>query len=151
MTNTSTRHIVLIDDDSDDFNVLSFILEDIKANVRVTSVTETEDLIDTLKMDMPDLILLDLAIPKKCGIECLQEVRTDLELRHVPVVVYTDSRNTQEIDRVYDLGASMYVQKPSTYREFVDTMEKILSIDLKVPQYGSGQPNVRSQTSAPAV
>lgn len=139
MTNTSTRHIVLIDDDSDDFNVLAFILEDIKANVRITSLSDTEDFIEKLKTDMPDMIFLDLAIPKKSGFECLQEISRDEQLKFIPVVVYTGSRNAQEVAKAYQLGASLYVQKPSSYSEFVRTMEKTLSLDLKVPQYVNGR------------
>jgi CheY-like chemotaxis protein len=143
MINTSTRHIVLIDDDSDDFNVLCFILEDIKANVRISCVSETEGFIQKLRSDIPDLIFLDLAIPKKCGFECLQELQREPELRAIPVIVYTDSRNPQEIQKAYDLGASLYVQKPSSYSEFVQTMKRTLSLDLKIPQ------NVTAQTYFP--
>jgi CheY-like chemotaxis protein len=75
MTNTRSRHIVLIDDDADDYNVLNYIIEDIKADARVTSVTDTENFITRLKTDVPDVILLDLAIPKKSGFECLVELR----------------------------------------------------------------------------
>lgn len=139
MTNTPPRHIVLIDDDSDDFNVLSFILEDIGANVRISSVSETENFIQKLKSDLPDLIFLDLAIPKKCGLECLLEIRKDPELAHIPVVVYTDSRNPQEIKKSYNLGASLYVQKPASYSEFVQTMKRTLALDLKIPQNDNGQ------------
>lgn len=146
MTNTSTRHIVLIDDDSDDFNILSFILEDIGANVRISSLPETESFIQKLKSDLPDLIFLDIAIPKKCGLECLLEIRKDPELAHIPVVVYTDSRNPQEIKKAYQLGASLYVQKPTTYSEYVQTIKKTLALDLKIPQNGDEQANLLAET-----
>ncbi len=134
MTNTFTRHLVLIDDDTDDFAVLSYIIEQINAGVRISAITETEHITERLLADPPDIILLDMAMPRKNGLECLLEIRENALLDQVPVVVYTDSRNEAEIACAYRYGASLYIQKPSSYSEFVETMRKTLALDLKIPQ-----------------
>jgi DNA-binding NarL/FixJ family response regulator len=147
MPNTNPRHLVLIDDDSDDFAVLSYIIEQMKVQVRISAITNTENIADSLLNDKPDLILLDMAMPRKNGLECLIEIRQHHELASVPVIVYTDSRNQQEIRKAYDHGASLYIQKPSSYKEFMETMRNVLSLDLKIPQKNVPQQDQSLQES----
>jgi CheY-like chemotaxis protein len=73
----------------------------------------------------PDLILLDLNLPKKDGREVLQDIKTDLNLKRIPVVVLTTSNAEQDIMYSYDLHANCYINKPVDFDKFFDVIEKI--------------------------
>ncbi|HEX6927300.1 MAG TPA: response regulator [Longimicrobiaceae bacterium] len=73
----------------------------------------------------PDLILLDLNLPRKDGREVLEEVKADPALRHIPVVVLTSSQAEQDILRAYDLHANCYVTKPVDLDQFIHVVRSI--------------------------
>ena len=73
----------------------------------------------------PDLILLDLNLPRKDGREVLQEIKADATLRYIPVVVLTSSQAEQDILRAYDLHANCYVSKPVDLDQFIHVVHSI--------------------------
>ena len=73
----------------------------------------------------PDLILLDLNLPRKDGREVLAEIKADHDLRRIPVVVLTTSSADQDIERSYDLAANCYITKPVDFQSFVDVVKSI--------------------------
>lgn len=81
---------------------------------------------------IPDLILLDLNLPKKDGREVLRECKEDEELRKLPIVVLTSSQAEADIARAYDLHANSYVVKPVELSEFVEIMKRIEGFWLRV-------------------
>jgi chemotaxis family two-component system response regulator Rcp1 len=74
----------------------------------------------------PDVVILDLNLPKKSGESVLTELRSDDTLRKIPVVIFSSSRSNQDIVRCYELGANCYLSKPSTLSEFVSTVQMIV-------------------------
>lgn len=127
--------ILCADDDPDD-QVLTrdAILESgIPADVRF--VSDGEELLDALRgcdppgadsdTGRPNLILLDLNMPKMGGAEALRLLKTDPDLRRIPIVVLTTSRAASDIDRSYDDGANAYVVKPLTFEEFRSTVRDL--------------------------
>ena len=73
----------------------------------------------------PSVMLLDLKMPKVDGIEVLRQVKGDPELKLIPVVVMTSSREDKDLLRCYDLGANAYVVKPVHFTSFVDAVKQI--------------------------
>ncbi len=73
----------------------------------------------------PELVLLDLNMPKKGGMEVLQEIKSDSALRTIPVVVLTTSTAPEHIARSYELGGNGFVTKPNSYSELVELMKNI--------------------------
>lgn len=73
----------------------------------------------------PDLMILDLNLPKKDGRTVLAEVKTDAKLRSIPVIVFSTSRSTTEIARSYELGANCYVSKPGNLEEYFQVVKSI--------------------------
>lgn len=73
----------------------------------------------------PDVVLLDLQLPKVDGLEVLQRIRADPRTRRLPVVILTSSREERDVFRSYDLGANSFVRKPVDFMEFVDAARQL--------------------------
>ena len=73
----------------------------------------------------PDLILLDLNLPRRDGRQVLAEIKGDTNLRHIPVVVLTSSSAEQDIVKAYDLHANCYIVKPVDFEKFADTIREL--------------------------
>jgi len=89
----------------------------------------------------PDLVLLDLNLPKKDGREVLQDIKRDSDLRRIPVVVLTTSQAEQDIVESYDLHANCYVAKPVDLHQFVSAVQSIEDFwftIVKLPPNGNG-------------
>ncbi len=82
---------------------------------------------DRAAYPMPDLILLDVKMPRVDGFEVLQTIKNDPKLKHIPVIMLTTSTREEEIARGYEKGANAYVTKPIDFKEF---SEKIKNINL---------------------
>lgn len=125
-------NILIADDDPDDRLMTREALSQSSTPSRVSFVEDGEELLDYLhhrgkynavQHPYPDLILLDLNMPKKSGVEALQEIKTNAELRHIPIVVLTTSKVEEDIYRTYDLGVNSFVTKPVSYGSLVNTMK----------------------------
>jgi CheY-like chemotaxis protein len=81
--------------------------------------------VQSMKGRLPDLILLDINMPKKDGFEVLAELKSDLVLRRVPVVVFSTSDSQEDIDRAYDRGASTFITKPVTLADLTHVLRRI--------------------------
>jgi CheY-like chemotaxis protein len=78
---------------------------------------------DPAEAPTPDLILLDLNMPRKDGREALAEIKSDPDLRYIPVVVLTTSKAEEDIMRSYDIGAASYITKPVTFDGLVEAIK----------------------------
>ncbi len=74
---------------------------------------------------LPDLILLDLNLPKKDGREVLEEIKADKDLKHIPVVILTTSKAEEDIFKAYDLYANCYITKPVDLDQFIAVIKSI--------------------------
>jgi len=86
----------------------------------------------TSHVDRPDLILLDLNLPKKSGLELLKEIKEDEDLRRIPVVVLTISSNEEDLLKAYNLHANCFINKPLNIKEFYIIIEFICTFWFKV-------------------
>jgi CheY-like chemotaxis protein len=125
--------ILLADDDEEDRMLACDALIESRLSNEIHSVTDGEDLMDYLHhrgkylppaaAPRPGVILLDLNMPKKDGREALREIKSDPELRQIPVVVLTTSKAEEDIFRSYDSGASSFISKPVTFAGLVEVMK----------------------------
>lgn len=88
----------------------------------------------------PDLILLDLNLPRRDGREVLGEIKDDADLQHIPVIVLTTSRAEQDVLRSYQLHANAYVTKPVDFENFIEAVKQIDHFFLSVVQLPPGRP-----------
>jgi CheY-like chemotaxis protein len=129
--------ILIADDDSDDRWLMQRVLKKSRLYNDVRFVENGEELLDYLYQrgiygapraaPRPGLILLDLNMPKKSGREALAEIKTDPNLRTIPILVLTSSRAEEEIYRSYDLGANSFITKPVTFEAMVEIMKAVTS------------------------
>ena len=127
--------ILMADDDPDD----RMLTRDAFAASRLANdlrfVTNGEELMDYLRRrgpysataaaPRPDVILLDLNMPRKSGREALREIKGDSNLRRIPVIILTTSKAEEDVYRGYDLGANCYIQKPVTFASLVEVVHAL--------------------------
>ncbi|MGE5605879.1 MAG: response regulator [Bacteroidota bacterium] len=127
--------ILIADDDPDDRLLIKEALEEAKLNNPVHFVEDGIELLDYLKREnkyrdlagstLPGLVLLDLNMPRKNGIEALEEIKEDQKLRAIPVVVFTTSKAEEDILRAYQLGVNSFITKPINFQGLLETVEII--------------------------
>ena len=121
--------LMMVDDDEDDRLMFKEAMEETRLLCDLRTAVDGRDLIDQLRAcsanDLPDLILLDLNMPRMDGREALQEIKADESLRSIPIVIMTTSSAEEDIIRSYDSGASSFVPKPVT---FEGLQEKIIAL-----------------------
>jgi len=131
-THGDTITILMADDDPDDRLMARDALEEARLANDLRFVEDGEELMDYLRhhgkysdrqnFPRPGLILLDLNMPKKDGREALAEIRSDPNLRQIPVVVLTTSKAEEDIYRTYDLGVNSFITKPVSFEGLVEVM-----------------------------
>lgn len=131
----SVTTLLLADDDPDDRLLVEDALEESRLAIDLRAVEDGEELTDYLNRrgkytdpndsPRPDLILLDLKMPRKGGHQALEEIKEDATLRRIPVVVLTTSKAEEDIARAYDLGANSFVIKPSNFGALVQMMKTL--------------------------
>lgn len=87
---------------------------------------------------LPDVVLLDLKMPRMSGMQVLEELRRHERTRALPVVVFTSSSEERDLKRCYDLGANAYVRKPIDFAEFVEAVERLGLFWLTVNEVPAG-------------
>ncbi len=127
-------NILIADDDEDDLFFATKALKESRLKNNVFCVHDGLELMDFLKKrgdytektaPTPDLILLDLNMPKKNGREALKEIRDDENLNQIPVVILTTSEADQDILSSYKLGANSYIKKPVDFAGLVELMKAL--------------------------
>lgn len=124
--------ILLVEDNSADVRLTREALREGKLHNKLHVATDGVDAMAFLRREgpyadavRPDLILLDLNLPKKDGREVLEDIKADASLRSIPVVILTSSKAEQDILRAYDLHANCYVTKPVDLDQFIHVVKSI--------------------------
>jgi len=125
--------IVLADDDQDDHEFFKEALHEIAPGIKLTIVKNGDELINLLRHYLPDFIFLDLEMPCKNGLECLTEIRSNVLLENIPVVIFSSTTRPANIDTAYEMGADLFFIKPSVYKELTSSIHAILSLNWKDP------------------
>lgn len=128
------NYILLVEDNPDDIEltILAFKKNNFANEIKV--VEDGEEAINFLlgendkgvsKFGYPELILLDLKLPKVSGHEVLKEIKSDTRTKRIPVIILTSSQEEEDIMKGYDLGANSYVRKPVDYKDFVGVVNNL--------------------------
>lgn len=135
MTKDNGIVILMADDDDDDFLLTQKALKESKLLNKLCRVKDGEELLDYLyqrgnfsdnaEYSRPGVILLDLNMPRKDGREALREIKSDPELRDIPVVVFTTSKAEEDIYKTYKLGVNSFITKPVTFEALIQVMKTL--------------------------
>ena len=124
--NERAIHILLVEDNPGDARLILEALKETRTRNRLSHVANGVQAIEFLRRAgdhtralRPDLILLDLNLPCKDGREVLAEIKADVMLRRIPVIILTTSEAEDDIQRAYDLNANCYVTKPVDLEQFI--------------------------------
>ncbi|MFY7912377.1 MAG: response regulator [Emticicia sp.] len=128
--------ILICDDDEDDLYLVKSIFNDTKFNNQTIYLKNGEELLEYLNNSKKDisvgLILLDLNMPKIDGREALKIIKSNPELRRIPVVILTTSNAPQDIEMCYTLGANCFMTKPSSYEGLNDAIKTLSKFWLEL-------------------
>jgi CheY-like chemotaxis protein len=124
--------ILLVEDNAGDVRLTREALREHKLNNNLSVVRDGVDAMTFLRREgmyaqapRPDLILLDLNLPRKDGREVLSEIKTDEDLKRIPVVILTTSKAEEDVVRAYDLHANCYITKPVNLDRFLEVVQAI--------------------------
>ena len=133
-TKRKTLNILMADDDLDFSSLISEALKQVKLDGEFRRVLDGEELIEYLSRLKPssegapippDLILLDLNMPRKNGFEALKEIRANPDWCRIPVIMFTISKDTRDVLRSYELGANTFMTKPFSFNGLVKMLQAV--------------------------
>ena len=138
--------ILLVEDNPGDVRLTREALHDAKVNNHMAVASDGVEAVALLRREgeyavcaRPDLILLDLNLPRMNGFEVLDVIKEDCELKRIPVVVLTTSQAEQDIVRSYNLHANAYVTKPVDLEQFIQVVKSIEGFWLEIVKFPSGK------------
>jgi CheY-like chemotaxis protein len=133
-------NLLLADDDYDDCVFFKEALEELPVNSTLKTVSDGEQLMDLLTTKpepFPDILFLDLNMPRKTGFECLTEIKRDEKLKLLPVIVYSTSFDHEVVNMLYEKGAHYYIRKPGEFAK----LKKVILEALTITALNSAKPN----------
>lgn len=137
-------HILLVEDNEGDILLTKEAFETGKILTKLTVVRDGKEAIDYLakngkyeESDTPDLLLLDINLPKKNGHEVLQFIKTDTDLKQIPVIMLTTSSSEIDINLSYKQHANCYITKPVEVDDFLDVISKIENFWISIVKHPS--------------
>lgn len=121
-------NILLIEDDAIEVMKFNRVLSTLKMNHKIIEANNGEEALEILKLKntIPDIIILDLNMPKINGIEFLKILKQDEYLRYIPSIILTTSNNHKDLLECYKIGIAGYVLKPLKYEDYLDKIKKTL-------------------------
>lgn len=121
-------NILLIEDDAIEVMKFNRVLTTLKMNHKIIEANNGEEALTILKEKeiIPDIIILDLNMPRINGIEFLQILKNDDYLKYIPSIILTTSNNHRDVMECYKIGIAGYVLKPLKYEDYVDRIRKML-------------------------
>lgn len=130
--NPNPLHILLADDDEDDRMIFRDAINEVKVKTKITIVNDGVELMEYLhetEDELPHIVFLDLNMPRKGGIECLKEIRSDANLKDLSIAIYSTSASEEDIEDTFVKGANIYIKKPNDFSTLVKVLEEVITIN----------------------
>lgn len=124
-------HLLLADDDIDDCDFFKDAIDEISGACELTILNNGVELMGFLVNDPhthPNLIFLDLNMPKKSGMECIAEIKASDNLSYIPIIIYSTSLDHTVVNSLYDMGAHHYIQKPAEFESIKSVINKVVTL-----------------------
>jgi CheY-like chemotaxis protein len=124
------KNIFLADDDADDRMFFEDALNQLPIPIQLTLSNDGLELMSNLETVVPDVIFLDLNMPRKNGFQCLEEIRNTPSLKDIPIVIFSTTVNEDAVNKTYQLGANYYICKPHSFELLVKAIETVLTLEM---------------------
>ena len=126
-------YILLADDDGDDRLFFAEAIAELDQKIQLSTVKDGDELMKYLSntIILPHFIFVDLNMPFKNGLQCLEEIRANPAYHDVCVILYSTTARQGDIDKGYERGANLFINKPNSFTDLVAIMRRVLSFDLK--------------------
>jgi CheY-like chemotaxis protein len=124
-----------VDDDVDDQELFIEAVNEVDKTIRCFSATSCEealDLLTNMKIPLPDLIFLDLNMPRLNGKQCLIQLKKEATLKEIPVIIYSTSSEKRDIEETSTLGAAHFLTKPNKFDELCSSLTYVIAQDWAV-------------------
>ena len=125
-------YIILADDDQDDRLFFTDAFDELKIKTRVVTFKDGVELMNYLNKEntlLPNVLFLDLNMPKKTGIECLNEIKANSKMSEIAIVIYSTSASEEDIEKTFVLGANIYIKKPDSFKKLKQVLSEVVSIN----------------------
>ncbi len=129
MLENTTHNLLLADDDMDDCTFFKEALQELPVSAILTIVRDGIALMHLLTskdVDLPDVLFLDLNMPRKTGFACLSELKSNDRLKQIPVIIFSTSFDRDVINLLYEKGAHYYIRKPGDFSELKKVIHEAL-------------------------
>ncbi len=130
--NQDALYVLLADDDADDRLFFKDAFEEVKVKTVVTMVNDGVELMNYLtkpEIRLPNVVFLDLNMPRKSGMECLKEIRSNNKFKDLVIAIYSTSASEKNIEETFANGANIYIKKPSDFEELKKIMAKVVTVN----------------------
>jgi CheY-like chemotaxis protein len=136
--------ILLADDDEDDRLFFKDAFDEIKIKTEVKIVKDGVELMNHLTppgVALPHVLFLDLNMPRKTGIECLNEIKSIERLKDIAIAIYSTSASEQDIEDTFVQGANVYIKKPNDFGTLKKVLEEVITINWQYHTSGFDRSN----------
>jgi len=141
--NKQQYNLLLADDDEDDCDFFKEALDDLLLPTSLVTVNDGVQLMDFLSargaQNLPDILFLDLNMPRKNGLECLTEIKQNEDYKNLPVIIFSTSLDRDIVDLVYKKGAFHYIRKPGEFSK----LKKVIANALNIASENNSKQPVR--------
>ncbi|AZI20884.1 response regulator [Chryseobacterium taklimakanense] len=137
-------YIVLADDDADDRLFFTDAFDELKINTKVQTFNDGAELMDYLNSEnpqLPEILFLDLNMPKKNGIECLHEIKANPKFENIAVAIYSTSSSEEHIEETFVSGANIYIKKPNDFNTLKKVLSDVVTINWQYDTSGMNKDN----------
>ena len=127
----ATLNILLADDDIDDCIFFKEALGELEIPMQLSTVHDGEQLMQLLSggsIELPNVLFLDLNMPRKNGFECLSEIKLSKQLKQLPVIIFSTSFEQEVVNQLYRNGAQYFIRKPSEFSQFKKIIQQTLTL-----------------------
>ncbi|MEW5677286.1 response regulator [Flavobacterium enshiense] len=137
-------YIILADDDEDDRLFFTDAFSELKINTKVDTFKDGVELMRYLndpESKLPNVLFLDLNMPKKNGIECLHEIKSDDRFKDIAIAIYSTSSSEEDIEETFVCGANIYIKKPSDFNMLKKVLSDVVTINWQYHTSGLNKDN----------
>jgi CheY-like chemotaxis protein len=132
-------YVLLADDDEDDRLFFNDAFKEIKIKTVVETVNDGVELMSFLgknTLKTPNILFLDLNMPRKSGLECLEEIKRMEHLNEMAIAIYSTSASEEDIEETFVKGANVYIKKPSNFNTLIKILEQVITINWQYQTSG---------------